>query len=253
MASATLLAHSMLCLAMMVLVGVGLMMRASHSISSMHDGSLNVWLRQHPPKRATHDAELLRRQRLEQLIELPAAELADHASAVLASLSHSDYHVRRLAGGILSRLEAPAVTEHAAAIAELIEHSIDPSVRLHALQALGFADASTLAMYASRMVDCLTDGDPGVRWAAVDALNGLEAKELAKHAAGAIDTLMKRGDSSLAKSAVSAWAAKLESSDVPPGVMQAIGELNFQANFGGMDVAMMGAGDAGQQLGQGDG
>jgi len=216
-------------LAFLSLIAIIFYITASHTITSTHDG-LDAWLKRHPPRKVSHDAELLRRQRLAQLIELPPAELAQHVTAILASLEHSDDHVRRLASAMLGRLEKEAVTLHSAAIAELLNHD-DAAVRLHAVQALAVASEATLAGLGARIVECLADADPGVRWAAVDTLSGLPAKELAKLAIGAINRLVQAQDLSLAKSAVSSWWSKLETSG--PEVTEAIGRLNYQLNFGG--------------------
>ena len=219
-------------------------MSASHNIHSTRDGGLEVWLQRHPPRKVSHDAELLRRQRLTQLIDLPPEQLAEHVPAILASLDHADYHVRQLAASMLGRLEPPAITAHADGIAEHLLHS-DATVRLHIVQAMALVDGAALAAYAERLVDCLSDVDPGVRWAAVDAITALEPKTLAKHALGAIDTLVKSGEVSLARNAVSGWAAKLEQTE--PQVMEAINQLNYKLNVGGMDLAMAGgAGGAGR-------
>ena len=67
------------------------------------------WLRLHPPRQASHDAELLRRRMLASLVELPPAQLADHVPAIAASLDHDDSHIRALAISMLGRLEAAAV------------------------------------------------------------------------------------------------------------------------------------------------
>jgi hypothetical protein len=145
---------------------------------------------------------------------------------------------------MLGRLEPPAITAHADGIAEHLLHH-DATVRLHIVQAMALVDGAALAAYADRLVDCLSDVDPGVRWAAVDAITALEPKTLAKHALGAIDTLVKSGEVSLARNAVSGWAAKLEPTQ--PQVMEAINQLNYKLNVGGMDLAMAGgAGGAGR-------
>lgn len=225
--TSVLLGRMLLCLAAIVLVGLLAMIRASHTIESSHDG-LSVWLSGHPPRKMRHDAELLRRQRLAQLTEASEAELAEHVPAILASLGHSDHHVRRLAGGMLSRLESNTVTKYADAIAAHLAEA-DGTVRLHCIQALGLASPEVLRPHASQMFACLSDVDAGVRWAAVDALAGLEAKELATRAVGAVDALLNAGELSLAKSAVSSWASKLEGE---PDVVAALGKINFHANFG---------------------
>eukprot|EP00322_Chrysochromulina_rotalis_P011917 CAMPEP_0115882510 /NCGR_PEP_ID=MMETSP0287-20121206/29043_1 /TAXON_ID=412157 /ORGANISM="Chrysochromulina rotalis, Strain UIO044" /LENGTH=230 /DNA_ID=CAMNT_0003338593 /DNA_START=1 /DNA_END=693 /DNA_ORIENTATION=+ len=222
----------------MVLIGLVLMMRASHGITSMHDGGVATWLLQHPPRKVSHDAELVRRQRLAQLVEMEPSELAQHVDAILASLDHSDYHVRRLAGGMLSRLEPAAVTRHVAEIAEHLSDE-DALIRMQAVQALSLVQpAGALSPYASQLVECLSDVDPGVRWATVDSLSSLAPQQLAKHALAAIDTLIEKGETSLAKTAVGAWSEKLEGAD--PEVLQALGRVNFHVNFGGMDAALMG-------------
>ena len=239
-----LLASALLVLSGLSLGAVIFFMSASHNIHSTRDGGLEVWLQRHPPRKVSHDAELLRRQRLTQLIDLPPEQLAEHVPAILASLDHADYHVRQLAASMLGRLEPPAITAHADGIAEHLLHH-DATVRLHIVQAMALVDGAALAAYAERLVDCLSDVDPGVRWAAVDAITALEPKTLAKHALGAIDTLVKSGEVSLARNAVSGWAAKLEPTQ--PQVMEAINQLNYKLNVGGMDLAMAGgAGGAGR-------
>lgn len=55
------------------------------------------------------DTDLLRRRRLAQLAELSPAQLGENVHAILSSLDNDDHHVRRLAGGMLSRLESVRV------------------------------------------------------------------------------------------------------------------------------------------------
>lgn len=228
-----------------VLPSLAFLIVSSHGIQSTQDGSLATWLRLHNPRKVSHDAELVRRRMLGQLAELEPAELATHVPAILASLDHSDYHVRRLAGGMLSRLEPAAVTAHAAAIATELQHP-DAQVRLIATQTLGWASATALSPFADLLLDGLSDEDAGVRWAAVDAMAGLAPDVLANRTVAALDRLMARQELSLAKTAVSAWMPKLEGQ--APDVLEAVGKLNFNLNFGeggGGMASMMAAGAAG--------
>ena len=218
-------------------IGLVFLMRASLNIQATHDTSLTTWLRMHPPKKVSHDAELLRRRMLGQLAEAGPRELSAHVPAILASLDHSDDHVRRLASSMLSRLEPRAVMANIDGIAEKLASS-DAQVRLHVTQALGYANSSNLAPFADQPVDCLTDADASVRWAAVDALSALHPQVLANRTIRALDKLMAQQELSLAKAAVSAWASKLERD--APQVMEEIGRLNFRLNFGG---ATAGGGD----------
>lgn len=64
---------------------VGLISSHMHG-GSMHDSSIKSWLQQHPPRKVSHDAELLRRRVLADFTERPPEELSDHVPAILASL-----------------------------------------------------------------------------------------------------------------------------------------------------------------------
>lgn len=214
---------------------------------SVHDSSIRSWLQQHPPRKVSHDADLLRRRVLADYTERPPAELAEHVPAILASLDHSDYHIRRLAGGLLSRLEPVAIGPHATEIAERLE-SDDESVRLHVVQALGLLPARRLEAFADRLVESLDDDDDGVRWAAVDSLSGLSPAALANRTEFALQKMLDRQESSLARSAVSTWLPKLESSGAPQGVVDRLAAWNYKLNFAGMgqqqqQMAMGGGGE----------
>ena len=225
---------AILCVAGFVFTGVMIILagvHASHGKPSAHGSTF--WLLQHNPRHMHHDAELLRRQRLAQLTELSPRELGEHVPAILASLDHSDYHVRRLAGSMLFRLEARAINQHAASIIERLDHH-DATVRLYSMQALALADSNILSTHASILADCINDVDPGVRWATVDTLARLNSTMLAQHAISAIDALVRAEDYSLAKSAVSSWSPKLEEE---PDVIAAFGKWSFEVNFGAMNMA----------------
>ena len=64
---------------------VGLISSHMHG-GSMHDSSIKSWLQQHPPRKVSHDAELLRRRVLADFTERPPEDLSDHVPAILASL-----------------------------------------------------------------------------------------------------------------------------------------------------------------------
>ena len=181
------------------------------------------WLRLHPPRQASHDAELLRRRTLASLVELPPASLAEHVPAIIASLDHDDSHVRALATSMLSRLEAPALREHGEAISKRLSHPDDDQVRLAVVRAMGRAPAAVLAAHASGLVGRLADDEPAVRWAAVDALAQLEADALAPITLTAVDTLVAKHELSLARAAVAAWSPKLEHH---PEVMRALAQVS---------------------------
>jgi hypothetical protein len=146
-------------------------------------------------------------------------------------LADSDYHVRRLAGGLLSRLEPSAVTEHAAQIAERLE-SDDETVRLHVVQALGLLAGSRLEPFADELFSSLEDDDDGVRWAAVDALSALPPVALANRTDLAIQKMLDRQEISLARSAVSTWLPKLEGGGTPQAALDKLASWNFKLNFG---------------------
>ena len=108
--------------AMSMLTFCALHMSSLSSDTSEDDASrarhaVDGWLRLHPPRQASHDAEMLRRRILESLVELEPAELAQHVPAIAASLDHDDTHVRGLARAMLSRLEPQAVAQHSVDIA----------------------------------------------------------------------------------------------------------------------------------------
>jgi HEAT repeat protein len=147
-----------------------------------------------------------------------------------ALLADSDYHVRRLAGGLLSRLEPSAVAEHAIQIAERLE-SDDETVRLHVVQALGLLQGSQLVPFADQLVSSLEDDDDGVRWAAVDALSALPPAALANRTDLAIQKMLDRQENSLARSAVSTWQPKLEGGGAPQAALDKLASWNFKLNF----------------------
>ena len=209
-----------------------------HQISghSMDDHNDNVehgateWLRMHPPRQAAHDAELLRRRLLAQLVELPGEELAEHVPAIMASLDHDDDHVRNLAVDMLSRLTNVSVGTHAARLAEFVS-SDDGRVRQGVVRALGLLPPLKLQKYSEPLVDMLADTEPSVRWAAVDTLTLLPPDALAAVTLTAIDRLVQQQDLSIAKAAVSAWANKLEAGTNAYGaVMDALSRLGVQAD-----------------------
>lgn len=166
------------------------------------------WLRLHPPRQASHDAELLRRRKLASLVELPPAALREHVPAIAASLDHDDSHIRALAIGMLTRLEPSAVAEHATAIAERLTHA-DEQVRLAVVKTLGRAPPAALAAHADALVSRLSDEEPAVRWAVVDALSHLEPDALAPRTLRAVDALVSQHDVSIARAAVAQWMPKL--------------------------------------------
>ena len=73
-----------------ILVAIGVLvvsLISSHMHGgSMHDSSIKAWLQQHPPRKTSHDAELLRRRVLADFTERPPEELSEHVPAILASL-----------------------------------------------------------------------------------------------------------------------------------------------------------------------
>ena len=83
-----------------------LLLHATSTASTTSDAdtathsALHHWLQLHPPRQASHDAELLRRRRLGAMIEFLPSELAEHVPAIVASLGHTDGHIRRLAMGM---------------------------------------------------------------------------------------------------------------------------------------------------------
>jgi len=189
---------------------------------SKHALDRTSWLRLHPPRQASHDAELLRRRMLASLVELDPSELAEHVPAIAASLDHEDHHVRALAVAMLGRLEAPAIETHRAEIAARLVHA-DETVRLAVVRALGRAPTSVLATYAPDLVTQLADEEPAVRWAVVDALSHLEADALAGITLNAVDALVQQNDISIARAAVASWTPKLEAAH--PDVISALARV----------------------------
>lgn len=168
------------------------------------------WLRLHPPRQASHDAELLRRRMLASLVELEPAQLGEHVQAIVASLNHEDSHIRALAISMLGRLEPSAVAANAAGIAAHLAHE-DDQVRLAVVNVLGRAPPATIAAHAaSDLVRRLADDEPAVRWAAVDTLSRLDGDALAPVVLTAVETLVAQHDVSIARAALSQWAPKLE-------------------------------------------
>ena len=53
------------------------------------------WLKLHPPRKARHDAELLRRRMLSTISELGTANLTSHIPQIVASLDNGDAQVRQ--------------------------------------------------------------------------------------------------------------------------------------------------------------
>lgn len=180
-----------------------------------------AWLRLHPPRQASHDAELLRRRMLASLVELEPAALGEHVPAIAASLDHDDSHIRALAVNMLARLAPPAIATHDAAIAARLAHN-DESVRLAVVKALARAPPAVLASHANALLARLSDDEPAVRWAAVDALSHLDANALAPITLIAVDALVGQQDVSIARAAVASWMPKLGAHEE---VMRALSRL----------------------------
>lgn len=192
------------------------------------------WLNKHTPQQAHHDAELLRRRMLANLIEQPDSALVEHATAIIASLDHEDDHIRNLAVSMLERISSTkggaAIVPHAANVAERLESS-DGHVRLAVVRALTSLSPAPLASFAPALVEALADDEPSVRWAVLEALGKLEPDELAKVTLTAIDKLIQQQDLSIAKAAVSAWASRLDPSTEAHGaVLNALSRLGMAAD-----------------------
>ena len=212
---------------------------ATHAAEAMGDEQLSAsanWLRLHPPRQASHDAELLRRRMLAQLVELSDDELEEHVLAIVASLDHADDHVRNLAIDMLARLRGPALKSYAAALAERLE-SEDERVRQGVIRSLAKLAPLEIARHADAIVEALADAEPSVRWAAVDALSLLEPNALANITLPAIDMLVQQQDLSIARAAVGAWAEKLSSgatekeSYAHAAVLDALSRLGSEADL----------------------
>ena len=142
-----LLLLTLFCVAAMVVVvttysgrslRVGQPMLVSFADNATRRDALAQWLVQHRPDKVSADNELLRRRRLAALVDLAPGDLELHTPAVLASLSHSDGAVRRLALPLLERLvaaQSAALAERAASLTERLG-SADGQVRLAVVQAL---------------------------------------------------------------------------------------------------------------------
>lgn len=198
-----------------------------------HDG-LSAWLRLHPPRQASHDAEMLRRRALAALVELEPEELAEHVPAIVASLDHEDSHVRSLAVGMLQRLQPAAVRTHVEILGARLSSS-DSDVRFEVLKAIavsmqdgaaaGEIDAAALA---PSLVARLADEEAHVRWAVLDTLALLPADALAAVTLRAVDILMQQRDLSIARAAVSLWAPKLEGHK---SVLAALSRLRLESDL----------------------
>mmetsp|Transcript_39507 Transcript_39507/g.65515 ORF Transcript_39507/g.65515 Transcript_39507/m.65515 type:complete len:236 (+) Transcript_39507:160-867(+) len=216
-----------LLLAFMVVFKVAAVAWASHYPATIGNG-LSGWLLLHPPRQQQHDAELLRRRTLASLVELPAPRLAEHIPAIVASLNHADGHVRRLAIGMLQRVDGSSLAMHACALAERLR-SPDVAVRTHVVKALerlvNENSSHPLTPCASDIMESLAHPEAAVRWATVDVLALFSSDVLAARTLEAINTLLQNGDVSIARVAVSIWAAKLKGR---PEVLSALGELSIQ-------------------------
>jgi hypothetical protein len=205
--------------------------------NSKRQGALAEWLVQHRPDRVSADNELLRRQRLASLLELALPEVERHTPAVLASLDHTDSHVRQLAMALLERLakaRSASLVAHATALTTRLG-STDGLVRRAVMQALTkLGDATALAEAAPRLVGGLVDTEPDVRWAAVDALAALSPDALASHTAQAVELLQRQGDDALSDAAIERWGELLAEH---PEVMGLLGGLKFSLGRGGREFA----------------
>lgn len=205
--------------------------------NSTRQGALAEWLVQHRPDRVSADNELLRRQRLASLLELALPEVERHTPAVLASLGHTDRHVRQLAIALLERLakaRSASLVAHATALTTRLG-STDGLVRRAVMQALPkLGDAKVLAEAAPRLVGGLVDAEPDVRWAAVDALAALSPGALASHTPRAVELLQRQGDDVLSDAAIERWSELLSEH---PEVMGLLIGLKFSLGRGGREFA----------------
>lgn len=215
----------LLAFALMLALVIAVLMHSSHLMDARHDG-LSTWLVHHPPRKVGQDNELLRRQRLAALVELPPSEMAQHASAIIASLDHSDSHVRKLAVSMLERLavsEPTALTAHASTLTERLGNG-DATVRLFVTSSLPKLGESTLVASATALVGRLTDADAAVRSAAVESLALLPPASLATYVRGACDRLQQQGDAALSDAAINSWSETLVEQ---PEAMSVLGGLKF--------------------------
>ena len=218
-------------------VGQPMRITSPGSNNATRQSGLAKWLVQHRPDKVSTDNELLRRQRLASLLELALTEVERHTPAVLASLGHSDSHVRQLAMLLLGRLvqaRSASLVVHATALTVRLG-SADGQVRRAVLQALPkLGDTRVLAKAAPRLVSSLVDPEPDVRWAAVDALAALSPDELASHALRAVELLQRQGDDALSDAAVERWSELLSEH---PEVMGLLAGLKFSLGRGGREFA----------------
>lgn len=208
--------------ALMLALVIAVLMHSSHLMDARHDG-LSTWLVHHPPRKVGQDNELLRRQRLASLVELSPAEMAQHASAIIASLDHSDSHVRKLAVSMLERLEPTALVAHALTLTERLGNG-DAKVRLSVTSLLPKLGEPTLVASATGLVGRLTDEDAAVRSAAVESLARLPSASLATYVRGACDRLQQQGDAALSDAAITSWSETLAEQ---PEAMSVLGGLKF--------------------------
>lgn len=184
---------------------------ATHEVTTGRHEGLTAWLRLHPPRQASHDAEILRRRMLGSIVELSSAALAEHAPAIIASLDYPDGHVRRLAVGMLTRLEPVAIESHTAAIMQRMGMCGDAEVRAEILQALSRIENATLLQpHVAQLMPTLADADPAVRWASIDVIGMLDADVIAPHLLAAVDQLMQTNDLSLVRALISRCVPRLE-------------------------------------------
>ena len=180
-------------------------------VNSALSAGLSNWMKLHPPRTHSHDAELLRRRMLASIMELGVDELVLHAPQLVASLRHGDRQVRHLALGMLGRLRPQVLADWAETLAASLG-SKDDAVRRYILELLiQLGDVSTITACGPLIFECLSSGEQEVRSAAVSALALLEPEDLSTYTQAAAERLVQQRDTSLAVAAVSSWGAKLES------------------------------------------
>ena len=169
------------------------------------------WLRLHPPRKARHDAELLRRRKLSAIAELNTSALTQHVPQLLASLENDDAQVRQLALLMMNRLDPQLLADQTSALAALLT-STDDRVRAYVLkQIVRLADMPTIASSGADIFECLSSSLPELRSDAVSALGMLDPQDFAAFSQAAVDVLTRLRDMALNKHAVERWTVQLES------------------------------------------
>jgi hypothetical protein len=183
-----------------------------------HDGpneetgvASRAWLKLNPPRKARHDAELLRRRMLGSLLDIETEdELATHAPQLVACLDNDDLQVRQLALQLLERLHPQVLAGLASELSEVLGGP-DDEVQLYVLRTLRtLADVPAIASSGPDIIDSLTSQREAIRLAAVEALAVLEPEDIAPYTQAALEVVLKQHDARLAASIVANWSAKLQ-------------------------------------------